>query len=471
MSIFQPDGGACRSASTCYGWNMTYPQHMRAILVLGLPLIGSHLAQFAVHVVDTIMLGWYDLTALAASVLASSFFFVVFIMGSGFAFAVMPMVADAAERGEPQRIRRVTRMGLWLSMMYAALFLPSMIWSEWVLLRLGQSAELSRLAQDYLRIAGLGLFPALGIMVLKSYLAAMERTQVVLWVTLAGVGLNAGLNWLLIFGNGGFPEMGLRGAALASVLTQVVSLLAMIFYVTRVAGLREHALFQRIWRPDVEALREVGRLGWPIGLTNLAESGMFSASALIVGLIGTVQLAAHGIALQIASATFMVHIGLSQAVTVRAGRAIGRGDVPGLGRGAIAGAGLSMAAVGLAMVAFLGAPELLLSGFIAPDEPQRGAILVIGTSLLAVAALFQLVDAGQVMALGVLRGIQDTRVPMVMAVFSYWVMGVPACYILGITLGYGVVGAWMGLVIGLLCATILLSWRVRRLYRGLSAGG
>ncbi len=448
---------------------MTYPQHIRAILVLGLPLIGSHLAQFAVHVVDTIMLGWYDLTALAASVLATSFFFVVFIMGSGFAFAVMPMVAEAAEKDDAVRIRRVTRMGMWLSVIFATLMLPAMIWSGPLLMLAGQTEELSMLSQDYLRIAGFGLFPALLVMVLKSYLASMERTQVVLWVTVAAIGANGGLNWLLIFGNVGFPELGLRGAAVASVITQVLTLLALGLYATRVTGLREHALFQRIWRPDPDAMLDVFRLGWPIGLTNLAESGMFSASALIIGLIGKLPLAAHGIALQIVSATFMVHIGLSQAVTVRAGRAKGRGDVAGLGRGGLAGVALSLAVVGVTMVAFLAVPELLVAGFIAPDEPERDAILAIGAALLAVAALFQLVDAGQVMALGVLRGIQDTRVPMIMAAFSYWVMGIPASYILGITLGYGGVGVWLGLVIGLLFATILLWWRFLRLYRAMSA--
>lgn len=446
---------------------MTFQQHMRAVLVLGLPLIGSHLAQFAVHVVDTIMLGWYDLTALAASVLATSFFFVVFIVGSGFAFAVMPMVAQAAEQDDPQRIRRVTRMGLWLSMIFAALLLPAMVWSSALLQLMWQTPELSELAQHYLRIAGFGLFPALIVMVLKSYLAAMERTQLVLWVTVAAIGVNAGLNWLLIFGNGGMPEMGLRGAALASVLTQTATVVVLAAYVTRARGLRDHALLQRIWRPDPEALREVFRLGWPIGLTNLAESGMFSASALIIGLIGKLPLAAHGIALQIVSATFMIHVGLSQAVTVRAGRAMGRRDSLGLGRGAMAGMALSMAVVGVTMIVFLGAPELLIKGFIAPDEPQRDAILVIGASLLLVAAVFQLVDAGQIIALGVLRGVQDTRVPMVMAGFSYWIMGVPASYVLGISLGYGVVGVWLGLVIGLLFATILLWWRVGILYRGM----
>jgi len=155
---------------------MTFPQHIRAVLLLGLPLIGSHLAQFAVHVVDTIMLGWYGVEPLAASVLATSFFFVVFIVGSGFAFAVMPMVAEAEASGKEARVRRVTRMGMWLSVIYAGLLLPVMIWSGALLRGLGQDPGLSDLAQDYLRIAGLGLYPALLIMVLKSYLVALERT-------------------------------------------------------------------------------------------------------------------------------------------------------------------------------------------------------------------------------------------------------------------------------------------------------
>ncbi|MEM9583661.1 MAG: MATE family efflux transporter [Pseudomonadota bacterium] len=443
---------------------MTYPQHIRAILILGLPLIGSHLAQFAVHLVDTLMLGRYDITALAASVLATSFFFVVFIVGSGFAFAVMPMVAEAAEQEDAQRIRRVTRMGMWLSVIYSAVFLPAMIWSAPLLELARQTPELAQLAQQYLRIAGFGLFPALLVMVLKSYLASMEHTLVVLVVTLIAVAVNAGLNALLIFGIWGFPEMGLRGAALASVLTQVATLIALALYATRVEGLREHVLFQRVWRSDPAAIRAVFKLGWPIGLTNLAESGMFSASALIMGLLGTLPLAAHGIALQIAGAMFMIHIGLSQAVTVRAGRALGRQDMIGLGRGTVAGIGLSLGVVGMTMVLFLGVPDLLIRGFIAPDEAQKEAILRIGASLLAVAALFQLVDAGQVMALGALRGLQDTRIPMLMAAFSYWLMGIPASYLLGITFGFGAVGVWAGLVVGLLFASGLLWWRFWQLF-------
>ncbi|EPX81337.1 MATE family efflux transporter [Litoreibacter arenae] len=441
---------------------MTFSQHIRAVLVLGLPLVGSHLAQFSVQVVDTVMLGWYDVTALAASVLATSFFFVIFIMGAGFSFAVMPMVAEAAASDNATRIRRVTRMGLWLSVLYGLVFLPLMIWSDPLLRALGQDPELSGLAQDYLAIAAFGLFPALLVMVLKSYLAALERTGVVLWVTILALVVNSALNYALIFGNLGAPEMGLKGAAIASVFSHAATLVALCVYVARGPATRDHVLFQRIWRPDPEAFREVFRLGWPIGLTNLAESGMFSASALIMGLIGTLPLAAHGIALQITAATFMIHVGLSQAATVRAGRAMGRRDWAGLALGGRAVVMLSMGAVVLATIAFLTVPELLMTGFLDPGDPDRDTILAIGASLLAVAALFQLVDAGQVMALGLLRGVQDTRWPMYAAALSYWGLGIPASYLLGVSFGMGGVGVWLGLVIGLMFAAAALWWRFAR---------
>lgn len=442
---------------------MSFAQHIRAVLVLGLPLVGSHLAQFSVHLVDTIMLGWYGVEALAASVLATSFFFVFFIMGAGFAFAVMPMVAEASSKNDSVRVRRVTRMGMWLSIAYALVFLPLMIWSRPVLEALGQEPSLAEGAQQYLRIAGFGLFPSLLIMSLKNYLSALERTAPVLWLTVAGVFVNSALNYVLIFGNFGAPEMGLRGAALASVITQVLTLIAMGYYVAVAQGVREHEIFVRWWRSDKEAAGEVFRLGWPIGLTNLAESGMFSASALIIGMIGTLSLAAHGIALQIAATTFMVHLGLSQAATVRAGRALGREDWPGMAMGARAAFVLSMGMVALSVVVFVGMPEVLMSGFLSPDDPNRTAILAVGVGLLAMAALFQLVDAGQVMFLGLLRGVQDTQVPMWIAAFSYWLIGIPASYLLGIYFEWGAVGVWGGLVVGLALATALLGyrWKIR----------
>ena len=431
---------------------MTYPAHARAILALGVPLVGSHLAQMMLHVTDTVLMGWYGVNELAALVLGSSSFFVIFIAGSGFAQAVMPMVAQALGRGDEAQVRRDARMGLWLSIAFGLATYPLFWWAEPILLALGQKPEVAALGQEFLRIAGLGMVPALLVMVLKSYLAALERTQVVLWVTLGAVVVNLGLAWVLIFGKGPFPELGVTGAAIASLAVQAATFVALAFYAALLPSLRHFHLFQRFWRPDWPALVQVFRLGWPIGITSLAEAGLFQASALMMGWIGTIELAAHGIAMEVASLAFMVHVGLSNAATVRAGRADGAGDAQGLRDGARAAIAMSVV-YGLSMVAlFLALPRPIIALFLDASKPEAAAIIAFGTSLLAVAALFQMADAMQVMALGLLRGIRDTRVPMIAAAVSYWLIGIPCSYVLAFKLGWGGQGLWLGLTLGLVCA-------------------
>lgn len=436
---------------------LTPKQHLRAITVLGLPLILSHVAQFSISLTDALMLGWYDVTALAAQVLGGMMFFVLFLFGSGFAWAVMPMVAGAEAAGESQQVRRVTRMAMWLSILFGAVSMPLMIWSEPILLALGQTEEIAREAGRYLRVAGWGIFPALLVMVLKSYLAALERTQVVLWVTVGAVVVNVIVNYALIFGNWGAPEMGIVGAAWASVAVQVVSLVLLAIYAAVVT--KEHALFIRFWRPDWEAFGQVFRLGWPIGITTLAEVGLFAASSVMMGWLGTLPLAAHGIALQISSLMFMIHLGLGNVATVRAGRALGARDIYSLRRGAQMVLMLSLVTVAVTVVLFLAVPEFLMGLFLSPDEPDRPAVIAIGVLLLAAAALFQLADAAQVMALSLLRGVQDTKVPMIIATLSYWAVGMPVAYVLGFVLNWGGVGVWLGLAIGLALAGVFMMWR------------
>ncbi|MDK3018081.1 MATE family efflux transporter [Pseudodonghicola flavimaris] len=439
---------------------MTYAGHARALLALGLPLVGGHLAQFAIGLTDSVMLGWYGVEALAAVTLAAGYFFVLFLTGAGFGWAVMPMVAAAVAEGDEVSARRATRMGLWLSLLFAAIAMPLLWWAEPILRSMGQAAEVSADAAHYLRISGWGLFPALLVVVLKSYLAALERTQVVLWITVLAAVINAGANYLLIFGHGGLPALGIRGAALASLVTQAISLLAVWVYVLR--ALPEQELFRRFWRPDWEMFAQVFRLGVPIGLTSLSEVTLFTASSLMMGWLGTVPLAAHGIALQLSSATFMVHMGLSNAATVRAGNAYGRGDRAHMARGAAVVVAISLALALLASALFLLWPEGLIALFLDPHDPQRAEILAIGVGLLAAAALFQLVDGGQVVALGLLHGVQDTSMPMVIAALSYWAVGLPASYLLGFTFGMGGIGIWLGLVAGLACAAVLLMLRFWR---------
>ncbi|MDN5789125.1 MATE family efflux transporter, partial [Pseudorhodobacter sp.] len=249
------------------------------------------------------------------------------------------------------------------------------------------------------------------------------------------------------------------GAAIASVFTQILTFAALAGYAHWLPELRRFALFQRFWRPDWQAMVQVYRLGWPIGLTGLAEGGLFQASALMMGWIGTMELAAHGIALEVTALAFMVHLGLSNAATVRVGRAMGQGDVRSLRDGAWVAMLLSWSFGAVMVVVFVMLPAPIIGLFLDRANPQSDDIIAFGTVLLALSALFQMVDATQVMALGFLRGMQDTRAPMWIAALSYWVVGIPVSYVLAFPLGVGGPGLWLGLTSGLSVAALLLMWR------------
>jgi len=436
--------------------------HARAILTLGLPLVGSHLAQFSITLTDAIMLGWYDVEVLAAQVLGGSFFFILFISGSGFAWAITPLVAGALGRGDLTEARRACRMGLWLVTGFSILAMPVMLLARPMLDLAGQEPRIAALAGSYLSIAGWGIFPALWVMVLKSHLSALEQTRVVLWITLLAVGVNALGNYALIFGNWGAPEMGIEGAAVSSLLVHLASVATLVAWIVR--RMPDQALFVRLWKVDRDALSAVFRLGWPIGLTTVAEVGLFAATSVMMGWLGALPLAAHGIALQIVSLTFMIQVGLANTATIRAGRAVGEGDAVGLRRGAVVIVVLSVGAALATMALFLAVPRWMVGLFVDPADPLRDQVIEIGRVLLLAGALFQLADAGQVVALGLLRGVRDTRVPMVMAGISYWVIGMPVSYQLGFGLGWGGVGVWLGLAFGLGFAAVTM---MRRFWRHL----
>jgi MATE family multidrug resistance protein len=446
--------------------NLRY--QFKSTLSLGLPLIAMTLTQSVIHLIDTIMVGWYGVTELAAAVLGTTFFFVFFIMGSGFAAAVMPLVSEAVAGGKEVVIRRVTRMGMWLSVLYAICSIPIIFFSGKILELLGQDPELSNMAQTYLRYVCVSMAPALIIMVLRSYLSALERTTVFLWIIISSLLLNTTLNWVLIFGNLGMPELGLVGAALASTITQIITTLILIIYIIKDKELSKYAIFKRIYKIDWNVFGIVFNLGWPIGLTWLAEVLSFAGTAIIIGLIGTIPLAAHGIALQIVSISFMFHLGLSQACTVKISYYLEKKDIDSLGKGIIAAFVLSLMLVIIAVLIFLFLPEQILGAFLAPDDPSRGLIIGLGTTLLIMAAIFQVFDSGQVMILGSLRGFKDTKVPMLMAAFGYWAVGLPSSYYLGIYLEFGAPGVWVGLAVGLALVCCLLGLRFKFIYKMLN---
>ncbi|OCW57306.1 MATE family efflux transporter [Hoeflea olei] len=433
--------------------------HVRATLALGLPLVGTQIAQIAIATTDVVMLGWYGTEELAATVLGSQAFFIVYIFGVGFASAILPLAAQAEGRNDPTHVRRSVRMGMWILLIYAAVVMPFLWQLEAILIAVGQKPELAALASDYIRIAQWGMFPALMMMALRSFFAARSRAGIVLWSALIGTLVNGVLNYILIFGAFGAPEMGVRGAAIASVVSSAVIFLIMAGWATLHPRHLEYRLFQRFWRPEWPAFFEVFRLGVPIGFTILAEVGLFMAASLMMGWLGTVSLAAHGIAIQLASISFMVPLGLSHAATVRVGQAYGRGDMAELARAAHTVMGLSVLISLAAASLFWFMPETLVGLFVDNANPDAAELISVAVPLLLVAAAFQIVDAIQAIAAGLLRGIKDTRIPMFIAVVSYWPIGLSAAYGFGFGLGYGGPGIWAGLALGLGVAAVLLNLR------------
>lgn len=442
----------------------SWASHIKATFALGIPLIGAQLAQLGIHTTDVVIVGQLGAEKLAAMVLAGQFLFTVFILGSGISIAVMPMVAQAFGQGDAVAIRRSLRMGLWASIGYWLLVLPIYFHAEPILLLLKQKPAIARLAGDYIHIAAFAMLPGLLFLVLRSLVSAVGRAGVILWVTIATLVLNAILAYGLVLGHFGLPRMGMHGAAIVNVIVQFSGLAVLIFYVQMIET-RRYELFVRFWRPDWHALFEVVKLGLPIGITVLAEVSLFSAASLMIGSIGTMELAAHGISLQLASIAFMIPLGLSQAATVRVGVAHGQGDHAGLVRAAITVlmiAGI-IAAIGGAMLIF--DPIFFASLYVSKDSPETPELLAIASRLVVVAGIFQLVDSIQAIASGLLRGLKDASVPMVLALIAYWPIGFGLAWVFAFPLGYRELGVWYGFLTGLAAACLFLCTRFYLLCR------
>jgi MATE family multidrug resistance protein len=428
-------------------------------LALGLPLAGAQLAQMAINTTDVLMIGRLGAEELAASVLAFNFFTLLWFFGMGVLQAVIPLAARARGQRRPRDLRRAVRMGFWISTLFCVPVWCLLFFIESILLMLGQEPELARLAGVYMRVLQWSMAPALLIMAVRGFLTVMERTQVVLWATIAGAVVNAILDYVLIFGEFGFPRLELVGAGIASVFSATTTFLFLLFYSLWHPKLRRYNILGRIWRSDWPVFFQIVRMGAPIGLTIVAEGSLFTASAIMIGWLGTIPLAGHGIALQIASITFMVPVGLSVAAMTRVSLAAGRGDHAGIGRAGWTSLAVTMIFMGCFAVLFWTIPETLVGFYLDLNDPQAEEVLAYGVSFLLVAALFQLADGGQIIGVNNLRGLGDTTIPLFYALFGYWGVGISLSLGLGFLAGWGGVGVWCGLAGGLACVALLANVR------------
>ncbi len=453
------DGKAFVAAETGAWMN-----ELRAMLALAWPLIVANVTQQAIQATDVLLMGRLGATPLAAATLALNMTFTFNVLLLGLLIASSPMMATALGKrfNAVREVRRTFRAGLWL----LAFSMPPywlLLWHAGSLMRmLGEAPALAEQGQTFLRAYMWCTAPWLLFQLLRNFVSALERPRVVLWLSASGIALNALLSWSLIFGHFGLPPLGLVGGGLGSTLTWLILCSALVIVVQSHRKFRRFHVFGHWWRFDRERTFAMIRLGWPIGATMALEMGVFALAAYFMGWIGAPAVAAHAVALQLAALTFMVPLGLGQAATVRVGLALGRRDSLAITR-----AGWIAWLVGVAFMASMAlimwsVPHRLVTLFLT-DAPANAMVIALAVSFLKVAAAFQLVDGAQVIGAGMLRGLHDTRWPLIFALVGYWGIGLGIGSWLAFDADWKGVGIWVGLASGLaaVAALMLGRWLMR----------
>ena len=434
-------------------------------LKLAVPLALTQLGQIAMMTTDLAFIGRLGSEAVAAAALAHTVFFVSFTIGMGMVSAVSPLAAQAFGARDPRMMRRALRVGLWAAFFMVLPLMALPFQGERLLLALGQAPATAHLAQQYLFGLAWGILPALWFIALRGFMSAVNRPEPVLWITLAAIPANALMVYLLLYGKWGMPELGLFGAGLATTLVNLGTFLAGAWFCARRRPFRKYHVFARVWRLDWPLMGKLVAVGAPISLSFLLEYGLFGAAGLLMGLISTMALAAHQIALQIAAILFMVPFGVSMAATVRVGHAVGRRDADAVRRAgyvAVALSGIFMSVMTLAVIlARFQIAELFLGEASDTTAQLTAALLLIG-------ATFFIADGVQTTTAGALRGMNDTQVPLLFATISYWLIGFASAYALAFLVKLNAAGVWIGLSLGTAVYATLLILRFRLLARRLA---
>jgi len=432
---------------------------------LALPIALTQLGQVAMMTSDLALLGRLGDHVVAASALAHTVLFVVFLIGMGIVTAVSPLAAQAFGARNPRMVRRSLRVGLWAATLLGIPLSATQLYGEEILVALGQAPDAAALASTYLLGLAWCLVPGWWFIALRGFMQSVERPEPGLWITLVAIPANAILAYGLIYGEFGLPRLEMLGAGLATTIVYFGMCVAGVWVCYARRPFKKYRILGRFWRPDWHLFGRLIAIGAPISGTMLLEYGVFAAAALLMGRLGTAELAAHQIALTFASILFMVPFGVSMAATVRVGHAVGRRDADATRRAgmvAIVLGSVFMAAMTLICIAIRNQIPLLFLGFgTAPDN----ATLQLAAMLLVVGSTFFIADGVQTIAVGALRGLNDTRMPLLFAAVCFWVVGFVACYTLGFTLGYGAPGVWAGLSLGIAFYAVLLIWRFHTLTR------
>ncbi|MEJ8755496.1 MATE family efflux transporter [Pontibacter sp. H259] len=435
-----------------------YREHFSKNFTLAYPVVLSQLGHIMVSVFDSLMVGQIGTVPLAAASLGNSIFMITMVFGLGVSFSITPLIAAAEGRKNYTRISLLLLNGLLSNFILGILLFLAGYFASPYITYLNQPEEVVKLAIPYINVLFFSMVPLMIFQAFKQFAEGLSFTKQSMYITIVANVLNIVLNYLLIWGKLGFPEMGMIGAAWATFISRVVMAVMMAGWVLYAKRFEIFRHFLKIRHLSFIHMYRIFKLGLPISGQMIFEMGAFSFSAIMIGWLGTKELAAHQIAINVASVTYMMASGIGAAATIRVSNQKGFGNYRSMqmaGNSSFAMGALFMLASGLLMVA---ANELIPMLYI--DDPE---VIQIASTLLIIAALFQISDGVQVVGLGALRGLEDVRIPGVISLIAYWVIGLPVGYVLGFQLGFGVNGVWMGLLVGLSVAAFLLFLRFKKL--------
>mgnify|MGYP001226313063 CR=1 FL=1 len=449
---------------------LSWTMHFRKTLALAIPLALGQLMSIGINTADIIAMGQLGTYELAAGSLAARYFQPFFFMGMGLMLAVGPLVAQGLGANDDRLVRRSLRQGLFLAVVVGLVFILPIAGGRTVLIWLGQDPEILMHVDEFLLWLAVGIPFVFIYFVARQYVISHQRPIPQVVAAALGLGANIIANHALINGLGPFPAMGLNGIALSTSVIYVLMGGGLLIYIGLSAPYRASAPFHRIWVMDWQISWRMLKIGTPIGLTIVAETGMFIAVALMIGLFGTAPLAASAIANQIAAVAFMIPLALGQASSVRVGHFAGAEDRHNIGRAAWAAmiAALAVTCVTALIIALFPVPLIKL--FLGATDILTSDVINLAIPLMIITALFQTVDGAQVISISVLRGLNDTKWPALLSVGSFWGIGVISGAIFAFYFDAGPVGLWFGLLIGLTAAALSLGWRMHRSIQRINSG-
>ncbi len=440
-------------------WRLEFADTLR----LAWPMALTQLGQIAMMTTDLAMLGRLGSTVVAAASLAHTVYFAAFVLGLGLVSAVAPLAAQAYGARQPRVMRRAVRVGIWAAAGVGLPFSIAQHWSTDVLIALGQAPEAALLAGRYLQGLSWCLIPTWIFMALRGFMSAVNRPGPALWITVAAIPLNGILAYALIYGAFGLPTLDVLGAGVATTVVNILMCVAAIVVAYSQAPFKKYKVLGRFWRPDWRLMRQLLAIGLPMSGAFTLEFGLFAAAALVMGRLGATELAAHQIALQVASILFMVPFGISMAATVRVGHAVGRRDAAATRRAGFAALALGAIFMTAMVVLIILIRNQVPYWFLGESAATAQPTVELASTLLLIGASFFIADGLQTVAAGALRGLNDTRVPLLFAGVSFWCVGFVCAYGLALHTSLGASGVWVGLSSGLTLYAFLLVLRFQYL--------